>query len=137
VPALVPHEREEIRAILVDDPNARFASISSSLSRDPSTVSREVARNGGRHRHRAVCAQRSTCRNWSTQCRHPFAEELTTITTIANVPDHQLRRIFRCATPAAPDVAAALSDRWSSSTLVEGVIAFSDATGHSALPRSR
>ena len=57
-PALSPLEREEIRAFLVDDPIVAFASIALSLGRDASTISREVGRNGGRERYRAVGAQR-------------------------------------------------------------------------------
>ena len=56
-PALSPLEREEIRAFLVDDPIVAFASIALTLGRDASTISREVGRNGGRERYRAVGAQ--------------------------------------------------------------------------------
>jgi IS30 family transposase len=56
-PALSPLEREEIRAFLVDDPIVAFASIAVTLGRDASTISREVGRNGGRERYRAVGAQ--------------------------------------------------------------------------------
>jgi IS30 family transposase len=56
-PALSPLEREEIRAFLVDDPIVAFASIAITLGRDASTISREVGRNGGRERYRAVGAQ--------------------------------------------------------------------------------
>jgi hypothetical protein len=110
VPALVPYEREEIRAILVDDPNARFASISSfsvvvrrqSAERLPATVA-VIGIERSVHSGAPV----GTGRHSATQCRRPFAEELA---TIANVPDHQLRCMFRRETPAERDVAVAHSD---------------------------
>src|SRR5664280_2819302 len=57
-PALSPLEREEIRALLVDDPIAGFASMACVLGRDASTISREINRNGVRDRYRATDAQR-------------------------------------------------------------------------------
>jgi IS30 family transposase len=54
--ALCLDEREEIRAGLCRKES--FASIAELLDRDPSTISREVRRNGGRNNYRAVTAQR-------------------------------------------------------------------------------
>jgi IS30 family transposase len=53
-------DREEIRVGLgVGD---SFAQIARSIGRSASTVSREVANNGGRRRYRAVAADRAACR---------------------------------------------------------------------------
>jgi len=67
--ALSAHEREEIRVGL--EANDAFAVIARRLGRPTSTISREVATNGGRHRYRAARAQnRATekrCRAKSTK----------------------------------------------------------------------
>jgi len=55
-PPLDLDEREEIRAGLVSGDT--YASIAIRIARDQSTVSREVARNGGRDHYRAVVAHR-------------------------------------------------------------------------------
>lgn len=52
-------DREEISRGLVADES--LASIACRLGRPTSTVSREVARNGGRDRYRAAAADRGTC----------------------------------------------------------------------------
>ena len=59
--ALTSAEREEISRGLVAGDSLRF--IAYKLKRSPSTISREVARNGGRQRYRAHRADRSGA-NW-------------------------------------------------------------------------
>ena len=56
VVALDAHEREEIRVGL--EAEESFRAISRRLGREPSTVMREVKRNGGRSHYRAARAQR-------------------------------------------------------------------------------
>lgn len=56
---LTLEDREEIsRGLRADE---SFAAIARSLRRPTSTVSRDVARNGGRHAYRAAAADRATC----------------------------------------------------------------------------
>jgi IS30 family transposase len=62
--ALTPVERETISRSLAADRSLR--SIARDLGRAPSTISREVARNGGRSGYRAVDADR---RAWQVACR--------------------------------------------------------------------
>ncbi|NMM92591.1 IS30 family transposase [Rhodococcus sp. SRB_17] len=52
---LTPVEREAISRAIVSGDSVR--SIASALGRAPSTISREISRNGGRHAYRAVAAQ--------------------------------------------------------------------------------
>jgi hypothetical protein len=76
--ALSINEREEISRGLVTKQSLR--SIAQSLNRSPSTISREVRRNGGRQAYRAArsdqrawdCATRPKLGglNWSTQHMH-------------------------------------------------------------------
>jgi IS30 family transposase len=54
--ALSAHEREEIRVGIETKESVR--SIARRLGRSPSTISREVSRNGGRTRYRAAAAER-------------------------------------------------------------------------------
>jgi len=61
--ALTLVERETISRGLVSRQSAR--AIARQLGRAPSTVSREIKRNGGRHRYRAACADK---RAWA--CAH-------------------------------------------------------------------
>lgn len=49
-------EREEIRVALTEDRDVAFAAVGVRLGRHPSTVSREVGRNGGRHAYCAAVA---------------------------------------------------------------------------------
>lgn len=53
--ALVLAEREEIRVGIERGDSARV--IAAALGREPSTIAREIARNGGRDRYRAGDAQ--------------------------------------------------------------------------------
>lgn len=57
-PALSLLEREEISRTLVLDPTATWASIAVCVARHPTTIAREVDRNGGRHHYRAALADR-------------------------------------------------------------------------------
>ena len=59
-------EREEIRVAIVEDPGVAFAVIAARISRDRSTVSREVSRNGGRN---GYCATRAQQRSDRQRCR--------------------------------------------------------------------
>ncbi|MFN3219818.1 MAG: helix-turn-helix domain-containing protein [Acidimicrobiales bacterium] len=52
--ALCRSERQEIRAALSANPAVSFAAIGRALGRCPSTISREVGRNGGRSSVRAT-----------------------------------------------------------------------------------
>jgi len=54
--ALSAHEREEIRVGIETEESVR--SIARRLGRSPSTISREVRRNGGRSRYRAAASER-------------------------------------------------------------------------------
>ena len=63
VVALDAHEREEIRVGLESEES--FRAIAQRLGREPSTVMREVRRNGGRHHYRAAHAQRRAQRQRS------------------------------------------------------------------------
>ncbi len=51
-------EREEISVALAEDRDASWASIAQRVGRQPTTVMREVNRNGGRHAYRPVVADR-------------------------------------------------------------------------------
>ena len=62
--ALTLSEREEISRGIVAERSIR--SMAASLGRSPSTVSREVRRNGGYNRYRATLADE---RAWSQACR--------------------------------------------------------------------
>jgi IS30 family transposase len=53
-------DREEISRGLIA--GAAFAVIAAGVGRAPSTVAREVAANGGRHRYRAHAADERRCR---------------------------------------------------------------------------
>src|SRR5512135_2403937 len=70
--ALTTTEREEISRQLARGSSLR--AISRLLDRTPSTLSREVARNGGRHLYRAATADRQA---WQ-RSRRPQACRLTT-----------------------------------------------------------
>ena len=65
--ALTLAEREEISRSMVAGHSIR--SIAASLSRAPSTVSREIRRNGGRRRYRANKADQSA---WAWRCAGRF-----------------------------------------------------------------
>jgi IS30 family transposase len=62
--SLVFHEREAISRGLAAGQSLR--AIAQNISRSPSTVSREVSRNGGRHDYRAQAAEESA---WQRACR--------------------------------------------------------------------
>ena len=65
-------EREEISVALIEDRDASWASIGRRVGRAPTTISREVERNGDRHRYRpAVAAARA-----SKQLRRPREHRL-------------------------------------------------------------
>lgn len=59
-------EREEINVALIEDRARPWAEIARRIRRHPTTVAREVARNGGRARYRAAMAQRAAER---ARCR--------------------------------------------------------------------
>jgi transposase, IS30 family len=93
--ALSHDEREEIRAGI--ERGASFAAIADELRRDPSTVSREVARNGGRARYSAVVAQRR-----ADKCRHrPKQAKLLADPVMAKAVNRDLRAGFSPAAVSA------------------------------------
>jgi IS30 family transposase len=62
-------EREEISVALIEDRKASWASIGRRIGRPPTTVMREVERNGGRHKYRPAIADKRArrCRRRSRQ----------------------------------------------------------------------
>lgn len=56
-------EREEINVALIEDRAMPWAEIGRRIDRDPTTVSREVARHGGRHGYRAAIADGQAAKN--------------------------------------------------------------------------
>ena len=52
-------EREEISRALISEPDVSWAEIARALERDPTTISREVARHGGRAGYRPAAADRA------------------------------------------------------------------------------
>ena len=82
VPLLLS-EREEIRVALEADPDVSFAEVARRIGRDRSTVSREVARNGGREAYRAAAAQgraeqrRKRPRRWCLCADEALRERVT------------------------------------------------------------
>jgi IS30 family transposase len=50
-------EREEISVVLITDPTIAWAALARLVDRHPTTVMREVRRNGGRDRYRPAVAQ--------------------------------------------------------------------------------
>ena len=83
--ALALSEREEISRGLVAEQSIR--SIAASLGRSPSTVSREIRRNGGYRRYRATAADK---RAWKEALR-PKACKLVTCPRLRQVVDSKLR----------------------------------------------
>ncbi len=55
--ALTASEREDIHTLLVENPRVSWAEIGRNLDRHPTTIAREVARNGGRTAYRSTKAQ--------------------------------------------------------------------------------
>ena len=53
------HEREEIHVALIEDPTASWASVARRVGRHPTTVAREVDRDGGRDAYRPAMARRA------------------------------------------------------------------------------
>ena len=88
-------EREEVRAGLVC--GLSFAAVAAGLGRATSTVSREVARNGGRSRYRVVAAQARAerCR------RRPKTPKLMVDAAMARTVERQLRAGYSPAAIAA------------------------------------
>ena len=88
--ALTLSEREEISRALV----ARYSirSIARSLGRAPSTVSREVGRNGGTRRYRAAKADAQA---WA-RARRPKHCKLATSAWLRRVVAQQLRLNWSC-----------------------------------------
>ncbi len=83
--ALALSEREEISRGLVAEQSIR--SIAASLGRSPSTVSREIRRNGGYRRYRATAADK---RAWKEALR-PKACKLVTCPRLRQAVDSKLR----------------------------------------------
>ncbi len=82
---LSPEEREEIRSGLTRQES--FREIARTLGRAPTTVSREVTRNGGCERYRAVAAQRR-----AEQCRgRPKTPKLMIDPVLARAVTRDLR----------------------------------------------
>jgi len=93
--ALSLEEREEIRAGLVG--GASLSAVARGLGRAPSTVTREVRRNGGRDRYRAVSAQQRADR-----CRsRPKLHKLVAEPSLARVVTRHLRAGYSPAGIAA------------------------------------
>jgi IS30 family transposase len=78
--ALTLHEREEISRGLCA--GASLRGIAKDLGRPPSTVSREVARNGGRRRYRAAAAE---ARAWKSG-RRPKTCKLARHVRLLRIP---------------------------------------------------
>ena len=76
-------EREEIKVALIENPQVPWARIAERVGRHRTTISRDVARNGGRDRYRpAVACQRAlTCRGRPRARRLEVAGELRTRVT--------------------------------------------------------
>ena len=83
--ALTEHEREEISRQLGAGQSLR--SIARALRRSPSTISREVARNGGRRHYRAVAAERAA---WIRAAR-PKCSRLIETPELAELVEARLR----------------------------------------------
>ena len=83
--ALALSEREEISRGLVAEQS--ICSIAALLGRSPSTVSREISRNGGRCRYRAAGADK---RAWD-EARRPKACKLATCPRLRQAVDRKLR----------------------------------------------
>jgi IS30 family transposase len=93
--ALSLDEREEIRAGI--ERGESCAVIASLLGRDPSTVTRELRRNGGRHSYRAISAQRR-----AVKCRRrPKIPKLVANPALARVVNKDLRAGFSPAAVSA------------------------------------
>ena len=82
---LTAEEREHISRAVVAGTSVR--AMSRALKREPSTISREIARNGGRTRYRAVCAER---RAWRC-AKRPKRAKLQTSPTLRRLVELQLR----------------------------------------------
>ena len=105
--ALTTTEREEISRQLARGQSVRV--ISRLLDRAPSTVSREVARNGGRSVYRAAVADRHA---WRRSCR-PQRCRLSTRPALRRAVAHKLAQQWspqqisgwlRCTFPSDPDM---------------------------------
>ena len=81
---LAPAEREEISRGLVAGESCRL--IARRIRRAGSTVSREIARNGGRHRYRACQAEQAALR----RARRPRAAKLLTCPRLRQVVEAKL-----------------------------------------------
>ena len=81
---LAPAEREEISRGLVAGESCRL--IARRIRRAGSTVSREIARNGGRHRYRACQAEQAALR----RARRPKAAKLLTCPRLRQVVEAKL-----------------------------------------------
>ncbi len=84
--ALSIYEREEISRGLV--PSESMRSIASHLGRAPSTISREIARNGGSHKYRACQADR---RAWR-RAKRPKVAKLAKCPHLRRVVESKLER---------------------------------------------
>ena len=82
---LTAEEREHISRAVVKRTSVR--AISRALGRHPSTISREIARNGGRTRYRAVCAER---RAWRC-AKRPKRAKLQASSALRRLVELQLR----------------------------------------------
>jgi len=67
-------EREEISVALIEDRAASWASIAHRVGRPPTTVMREVTRNGGRARYRPALSERRAERKRSRSRDRVLAE---------------------------------------------------------------
>ena len=85
--ALTPHEREEISRGLAAGEALR--AIAARLGRSPSTVSREVARNGGRQGYRAALADERA----RQRARRPKRCLLSTNAPLRDVVARKLKRL--------------------------------------------
>ena len=86
--ALSLAEREEISRALVTGESIR--SIAARLSRAPSTISREISRNGGKHEYRANLAEQAT---WDRALR-PKLCKLRQNRDLARIVAHRLRMLW-------------------------------------------